>query len=180
MRCLTPAECAEWCRRHGYPLATEETNGRAVPDVRRQFMEIRLTSFGDMGELVARARQVLDWMSGSGDLLLWLHHWSVWSSTQHMPLFTRLRESVGEHRSLAEAPGQLITQAQIDDGISVLAIALWFLWDCTIFSERRGPVFFCSFDDEWNRFFIPPDYDRTPLIAHFRPLIANPAAKAAR
>jgi hypothetical protein len=163
----------EWCRRHGYPITSADTHGRGLADLRRQFAEIKLTSFGDMGELVVRARHVLDWMSDGGDMLLWLRHWSVWSSMQHMPLFTRLREAVGEPRPLSEAPGQLITPAQLDDGISVLAIALWFLWDCAIFSERRSPVFLCSYDDEWNRFLIPPDYEPAALQAHFGELVVG-------
>src|SRR5690242_14391522 len=87
--------------------------------------------------LVARAKRVLDWMSGGGDMLLWLRHWYVWPNMQHMPLFTRLREAVGEHRPLIEAPGQLITPSERDDGVSVLALAMWFLWDCTILSESH-------------------------------------------
>jgi hypothetical protein len=75
-------------------------------------------------------------------------------------------------RPLIDAPGQVISQAQLDDGISVLVVASWFLWDCAVFSERRGPVFVCSYDG-WDSFFLPPDYDRTPLVAHFRSVVAD-------
>jgi hypothetical protein len=83
-------------------------------------------------------------------------------------------------RPLSEAPGQLITPAQLDDGLSVLAIALWFLWDCAIFPERLGPVFLCSYDDEWNRFLIPPEFDPASLRGHFGELVAGEERAAKR
>ncbi len=170
MRCLTYSECADWCRRRNYPVA--EAYGRPAPAARRQFTEIRLAPFGDMGERVVRARHIMEWMGGGGEMLLWLDDWAVWPSMQHMPLFTRFREAFGEHRPLIEAPGQLITPAQLEDGISVLVTALWFLWDCSVFSDRRGPVFMCS-HDEWNSFFVPPEYDPRPLVAEFTSLVAG-------
>jgi hypothetical protein len=175
MRCLTPAECAEWCRRYGYPVVDADAYGRPSPDVRRHFAEIKLEPFGDMGELVVRARQIMEWMTRDGDVLLWVQHWAVWSSLQHIPLFTRFRQGVGEPRTLLEAPGHVITAADLDDGISVLAMALWFLWDCAVFSERRGPVFVCSYD-AWDSFFIPPDYDRTPLLIHIGSFVKESAS----
>jgi hypothetical protein len=159
MRCLTYAEAAEWCRRCGYPVIDADSYGRPSPDIRRQFREIGLVPFTDLGEPVVRARQIMEWMSAGGEVLLWLRNWAVWPSMQHMPLFTRFREGFGEHRPLIEAPAQVITPSQLDDGISVLVIAMWSLWDCAVFSERRGPVFICS-HDEWNSFFVPPEYDR--------------------
>jgi len=172
MRCLTHAECADWCRRHDYPVIDADTYGHPAPMVRREFVERGLAPFGDMGERVTRARQVLEWMSMSGEILLWLTDWSVWSSIEHLPLFTRFREAVGEQRPLIEAPGHVVTPAQLDDGMSVLVVALWFLWDCSVFSERRGPIFVCS-HDEWTSFFVPPEYDQRPLLTDFGLLMAG-------
>lgn len=89
-----------------------------------------------------------------------------------MPLFTRLREAFGESRPLIEAPGQLITPAELDGGISVLIVALWFVWDCTVLPARLGPVFVCS-HDEWASFFVPPEYDRQPLLTEFASILAR-------
>jgi hypothetical protein len=174
MRCLTYAECADWCRTHNYPVIDADFYGRPTPGVRKHFTKIDLVSFDDVGERVGRARQIMEWMNGGAEVLLWLDDWAVWPRMQHMPLFTRFREAFGEHRPLIDAPGQLITPEQLDDGISVLTMALWFLWDCYVFSDRRGPVYVCS-HDEWNSFFVPPDYDRRLLLVDFASIVAGAA-----
>jgi hypothetical protein len=129
-----------------------------------------------MGERVVRARAVMEWLRSGGEMLLWLGDWAVWPSMQHEPLFTRFREAFGEHRPLIDAPGHLIAPDEIDDGISVLTTALWFLWDCHVFSARRGPMFVCS-HDEWNSFFIPSENDRRVILTEFAPFIEVPSPK---
>ena len=79
-----------------------------------------------------------------------------------MPLFARFRQAFGEMRPLIEAPSHLIEPGELDEAISVLAMALLFFWDCYVFSEHRGPVFFCS-HDEWIGFFIPRGSDQTAI-----------------
>jgi hypothetical protein len=166
MRCLTYAECRTWCLVHGYPVTDADFYGRPRPAFRDQFEEIQLAACVDR-ESVGRARHVVEWaFRDNGELLLWVSDWAVWPSHQHMPLFTRFREGCGEKRPLIEAPGHLITPSGIDDGISVLATALWLMWDCSVFPANSGPVYFCS-HDEWNSFFLPPGYNSGPLLQAF-------------
>jgi hypothetical protein len=80
-------------------------------------------------------------------MLLWLSDWAVWPNSQHMPLFTRFRDAFDESRPLIETPGHLFQANEIDDAVSVLAIAMLFVWDCHVF-PADGPVFVTS-HDEW-------------------------------
>lgn len=172
MRCLTYAECRTWCLEHDYPVIDADEYGRPSPDFRDRFDEIQLAACDDK-ESVGRARHVMEWASrDSGEVLLWLDDWAVWPSHQHLPLFTRFREGCGERRPLIEAPGHLIAATDLDDGISVLATALLFMWDCSVFSAARGPVFFTS-HDEWSSFFVPRGYDSEQLLHKFRAILAG-------
>jgi hypothetical protein len=47
-----------------------------------------------------------------------------------MPLFTKFREALGEQRPLIEAPGHLVTPAEAGDAISIITVALLFIWNC--------------------------------------------------
>jgi hypothetical protein len=49
--------------------------------------------------------------------------------------------------------------SEIDDAVSVLAVAMLFIWDCHVF-PKDGPVFVTSHDD-WNAFVTFRDLDRT-------------------
>jgi hypothetical protein len=75
--------------------------------------------------------------------LLWITDWSVWPSGEHLPLMTRLRHALREERSVYDAPGCLVRAGENDDGLSVVILALLFLWDVWILDgERRGAVLF--------------------------------------
>jgi hypothetical protein len=76
MRCLTYLECADWCRRYGYPVVDADYYGRPAPAVREQFPEVPLSYPADSGQKVALARAIVQWM-GSCELLLWLDDWAV-------------------------------------------------------------------------------------------------------
>jgi len=166
MRCLSYSECEAWCRHHDYPVVEADHHGRPAPAIRKHFRAVKLSCPVDSGKKVGLARDVVKWLDGAGELLLWLGDWAVWPSSQHLPLFTRFREAFGEMRPLIEAPGHLIQRGELDDAVSVLATALLFIWDCHVFSAVRRPVFFCS-HDEWSAFFVPPDFDPKPIHEAF-------------
>jgi hypothetical protein len=75
--------------------------------------------------------------------MLRLWDWSVWPSGEHLPLARRLRQSLGEHRELAEAPDCLSEVSESDDTLSLLVVAIYFLWDCW-FCGDTGPVAYLS------------------------------------
>lgn len=166
MRCLTFSQCADWCRSNGYPVVDADYYGHPAPQVLETATRIPIQYPEDSGRKVLLAREVIGQFA-AGEMLLWLGDWAAWPNSQHMPLFTRLREAFGEHRPLIEAPGHLFQASEIDDAVSVLAVAMLFLWDCHVF-PKNGPVFVTS-HDEWNAFVALKDADASiaAKIAHW-------------
>lgn len=155
MRCLTHKECAAWCRGRGYPVLGANPYGRTSPGVEDDFELLRLEYPKDSGQRLALVKRVIEWLAQQGEILIWVTDWSAWPSSQHMPLFARLREACGEPRPLMEAPGHLLASHEVDDAVSVGVLAALFYWDCYALPSSLGPVFHCS-HDEWCGFFVPP------------------------
>lgn len=166
VRCLSYEECSTWCTDHDYPVRSMDQYGRPCPAIRETYRAIQLGYQEDSGKKVRLARDVASWFAGGRELLLWVDDWAAWPSSQHMALFTRFREALGEHRPLVEAPGHLCNSSELDDATSVLCVSLLFLWDCHVFSSGRKAVFFCS-HDEWNALYVPADSDIQPLLQTF-------------
>src|SRR5438477_1666423 len=107
MRCLTYSESAQWCSRRSFP--TRQIEGYAVgPDPDLQFPPFHFVEFTlptDSGCKVAFGRFLYSLIDPAPELLIWIGDWAVWPSSQHMPLFTRLRQALGESRPLIDAPG---------------------------------------------------------------------------
>ena len=166
MHCLTHRESVAWCRKHNYPVKEAGYYGYPIPDARDRFALVQLDYPTDSGKKIALAREVIGWYTKNHQLMLWISEWGVWPSSEHMPLFTRFRQALGEMRPLIEAPGHLINAGEFDEALSVLAVSLLFFWDCYVFSEWSGPVFFCS-HDEWLGFFIPRGHDQAAIRGTF-------------
>ena len=149
MRFLTYNECAEWCSRRSYP--TRQIDGYVVgPDPDIQSPPFHLVEFPppvDSGRKVAFARFLQSLIDPAPELLYWLGDWAVWPSSQHMPLFSRFRQALGEHRPLIEAPGHLLTPDEADDAISILIVSLQFVWNCHVLTASGRDVIFVSHDD---------------------------------
>ena len=162
MRFLTEPECRTWALQRKYPLG--ERPYTVLADAPR-FSCVSFTIPGDAGARVALARAA--WYSvGSGqpETMLWVTDWSVWPSSEHMPLAASMRRGLGEERSIQEAPGCIAMLGEDDQALSVLITAVLFLWDCWLLSTNgRLAVFFshdecgtvCSRDD------IPDDLLRS-------------------
>jgi hypothetical protein len=100
----------------------------------------------DSGHKIALAKYLWSLME-SEPVLVWFDAWGVWPSSQHMPLVMRLREALGETRALIDAPGQLVGSDEAEDGISLLAIALLFVWDCRVISSTGRDAVLISHDE---------------------------------
>ena len=166
MRCLTGQECADWCRDHKYPVVDSGKYGRPAPSMQGHYHYFPLAYPRDSGAKVELSIAVLNWIVDSHEFLLWIDDWAVWPSFQHMPLFMRFREALGENRPLIDAPGHLLSKNEFDDAVSVLATSLLFLWDCHVFSDRGGRAFFCS-HDEWNTLFLANDAEVSGAMEAF-------------
>ncbi len=148
MRFLTPAECVYWCEEHGYPAGHRA--GHTVPIADKRPIGFNFAEFSipaDSGAKAAFAKFLVSLIKPTPEALLWLDEWSVWPSSQHMPLFTRFRAAFGEGRPLIDAPGHLISSSELDDATSILVVALEFVWDCHLFSASGHEAVFVSHDE---------------------------------
>jgi hypothetical protein len=93
------------------------------------------------------ARRLLSLISCDSETLLLVDEWDIWPSSQHLPLFTRFREALGEHRPLIAAPGHVVVPDDKDDAISIVATALLFVWSCYGISSTGRDAFCISHDE---------------------------------
>jgi hypothetical protein len=145
MRFITPPQWQEWCSQRGVP--TKEV-GWTRPSISAEGYHVSSVPYPqDSGHKVHLARQVVATLASEGETLVLMDDWAVWPSSQHLPLFTRFREALREHRSLSEAPGHLIDAADADDAVSLSAMALFFFWDCYVISSTGRNAFYASHDE---------------------------------
>jgi|GEM_PF-2067399 len=149
MRVLTYSESAEWCAKRGF--STRQREGYVVgpePDLTSPpFHFVEFKPPVDSGNKVFFARWLYSLVDSSPELLLWIGDWAVWPSSQHMPLFDRFREGFGERRPLIEAPGHILTPQEAEDSVSIIAVALFFIWDCHILAASGRDAVFVSHDE---------------------------------
>jgi hypothetical protein len=151
MRILTTGECVQWCRERDYP--TYESPGLSVPRASERpegFHPVPFVIPPDSGRRVWLARLLVSSLEPYPEILLWIGDWSVWPSSEHMPLFTRLRAAIGETRPLIEAPGHAINPADSDDAVSLLAICMFFSWGAhLIHGSGRDAIEVDHHDEGW-------------------------------
>jgi len=148
MRFLTPAECVSWCKERGYPAGPRV--GYTVPIADKKPAGFHFAEFPippDSGKKAALGKFLFSLLKPTPEILLWLGAWAVWPSSQHMPLFARFREAFGERRPLIEIPGHLAKSSELDDAISILVIALEFVWDCHVIPASGREAVFISHDE---------------------------------
>jgi hypothetical protein len=146
MRFLSFSECVNWCSERGISTPTgDHSHAPAIEEPEFHFADLPYDI--DSGRKVACAEHLYSLVEPSPETLLWLTAWSVWPSSQHMPLFDRFRQSLGEFRPLIEAPGHLVTAADADDARSIIAVSLLFLWDCFGISASGREAFKVSHDE---------------------------------
>jgi len=101
----------------------------------------------DSGRKVWLSRYLYSLLDPAPELLVWVTEWSVWPSSEHLPLFERFRQSIGERQPLIETPGHLVEPLEHNDGISVLALAFLFVWDCYVIAASGRDALFTSHDE---------------------------------
>ena len=95
----------------------------------------------------SRPCDLADVGSGQPEALLWVTDWSVWPSSEHMPLADAVRRGLGEDRPLSDAPGCLVRLGEDDQALAVLVTAVLFLWDCWVLSPDGTLAAFFSHDE---------------------------------
>ena len=148
MQFLSPPECVEWCAERSFPA--RQIDGETLPSAVRDpdgFYFTRFRHPADSGRKVWLASYLFSLLKFEREALLWLGAWSVWPSSEHMPLVARLRQALGEQRPLIESPGHLVPNAEFDDAISLLAISFLFVWDCHVVGGSGRDAVFVSHDE---------------------------------
>lgn len=143
MHALTKAEAQEWCVARGIRL-----NDRGLPQP--GFTEAQGRNFkipGDAGHRIALLHQLFAYVRADQELLLWFDDWGVWPSGERPHMFTRFRDSYGEHRWLSEVPAYVFAPAEREDAISFAAFAILFLWDCHLLTTSADGWLFLSHDE---------------------------------
>jgi hypothetical protein len=117
MHFLTQTEWQSWCKERQIPLRDA---GWIRSDLDAdQFHITNVPYHRDFGAKVHMARFLFSLVKPEPEMLLPVGDWAVWPSSQHMPLFTRFREALGEKSNLVEAPGHLVATADSDDAVSI-------------------------------------------------------------
>lgn len=152
MRFLTQPECRQWSAEHGWPWSTRPAVGELDG---RHWTRVEFAIPSDAGRRVALVRTL--WRATSTPArLLWITDWSVWPSGEHLPLYSLLRERLGDYRALHEAPGHLAASEEDDEtGLAVATVAALFLWDLYVLGEDCG--FFLSHDEHGQYFANTPE-----------------------
>lgn len=102
----------------------------------------------DSGMKVGLARLIVNLLLDHGPFCLWVTATGIWSSSEHLDLFDRYRLSFGEHRNVQDAPVHLLEEGDRAAGISLLCLALFFVWDVEIIALDRLIAISVS-HDEW-------------------------------
>jgi hypothetical protein len=141
---LTAEESRTWAGQHGYrinesfrhPLASE-----VVQPIRFHIPE-------DAGRRVVLARTLWGTVGhGAPEALIWITESGVWPSGEHAPLADAARKGLGAARPLNETPGHLVRLGEDDAGLSILCLAILFLWDCWVLPADGRPSVFLSHDE---------------------------------
>jgi len=108
---------------------------------------VKIPYEGDSGRKVWLANLLYSLVPPAPETLLWIQDFEVWPSSQHLPLFTRFRQALGESRSLYDTPGHLVTSSDSEDSVSIIATSLLFLWDCYGITSSGRDAFHVSHDE---------------------------------
>jgi hypothetical protein len=142
---LTEEQCRSWASDRRYPLGERPYSVLADSP---PFACENFTIPSDTGRRVALVRAIWSAVgSGQPEALVWITDWSVWPSSEHMPLADAVRRGLGEERPLHIAPGCLARRGEDDQVLAVLVTAVLFLWDCWLLSPDGTLAAFFSHDE---------------------------------
>jgi hypothetical protein len=123
---LTEEQSRAWASARKYPLGERPHSVMADSP---PFSCQNFTIPSDAGARIALVRAVWSGAgSGQPEALLWVTDWSVWPSSEHMPLAEAVRRGLGEKRPVHVAPGCLVRPGEDDEALAVLVTAVLFLW----------------------------------------------------
>jgi hypothetical protein len=145
VKIISTQECEEW-------LAANFDANAAISTIETSFS--CSTSYGlpsDAGRKIALARllsasnSVFD---TSRPILFWITGWGIFPSCENQFLFYAFRQSLGESRELAQAPGHLIREDDLLNFECLLDLSLLFYWDSVICESSGGVAIRCDNNEQ--------------------------------
>ncbi len=101
----------------------------------------------DCGKKTGLSRALANLVNPSLPGLFWITGHGIWPSSENMDLFNGYRSSLGDRRSLQEAPGHTFERNDLAALQSLVALALYFFWDAYLIEGSRALVFRLSHDE---------------------------------
>lgn len=118
MQFLNDSECTQWMA----------DRGRSRPTSANSAFTERIWFPKETSKLCWWARQIAGKILEHREpCLLWIDEWGVWEESL-LHLYYRLRESYGDRRLLADAPGHLFLGYEAEDLASYLQLAMLSGW----------------------------------------------------
>jgi hypothetical protein len=143
MQFLSRDACAAWCATARIDCLSGDAYPREPSGPSEKF-EIP----ADAGRRVALARLLWESVAASApQVLLWVTEFGVWPSGEHSPLAESARTAWGAPGPLSNYPGHLVYLGEHEDGLSVLVLAVLFLWDCWVLPSGGTKAVFISHDE---------------------------------
>lgn len=145
MRILSLAGGSLWLVQHGWdPFVPVEDALICRPGIIERF-----AIPGDSGSKTALGRLLASSLDESrAEGILWISPFGTWPSAQNTELFTGYRRSLGEYRSLADAPYHLFGPGDYPALECLIDLVLYFVWDAVLVDHRNGVAFQFSYGEK--------------------------------
>jgi hypothetical protein len=144
MRFYTPKECEEWCQALQVPLDEQQQPVGATTGQHH----LRCAFPASGSQLLWFSRCIEAALQPRQNCLVWVTGHGIFPSCENQHLYYRLRQSYGEMRLLAEAPGHLCLDYERPEVVTLLHLGMLFGWDLHLIpTAGYGGVFVSH--DEW-------------------------------
>ncbi|HTU32710.1 MAG TPA: hypothetical protein VMF66_02785 [Candidatus Acidoferrum sp.] len=102
----------------------------------------------DSGAKCSLSKLLGDLLLPGAPIFIYVAEWGIWPSAENFDLFDGYRRSVGEDRPLKLAPVHVFETSDKSAFVSILSMALYFVWDAKVF-DQSGTVLVTFSHDEW-------------------------------
>lgn len=100
----------------------------------------------DSGPKTALSRLFAYLLLRGGSTYIYISSWGIWGAYEHLDLFYGYRRSHKENRPLIEAPVHVFVPTEQDAFVSILSMALYFMWDAWVFGSDGTAILKVSHD----------------------------------
>ena len=159
MRFYTPKECEEWCQTLQLPLNDQHQPVRGTAHQHR----LRCAFPASFSQLLWFSRCLEAALQPRQNCLLWVTGYDLFPASENPHLYYRLRQSYGDFRLLAEAPGHLCLDYERPEIVTLVHLCMLFGWDVHLIPTSGYGRAFIS-HDEWAEI----DFDDQRLLDETR------------